>query len=68
MKLTISPDIIDASPFKKLELVDKLLSSIGDMDLTTEFKKELNKRAAEIESNPSIGRSWAKVRAGKRKK
>ena len=65
-KILDIPQIKNASPGKRLKLAEDLLDSIGDLDITKEFKSELLRRGDELALNPKSGRSWPKVRASRR--
>ena len=43
-------------------MVEQLLESIGDLEITEDFKAELVRRGVELEKNPKIGRSWSALR------
>lgn len=68
MTNVLIPELKNAPTFRKLAMVDELLASIGDLDITQDFKNELMRRSQEIEGNAKSGRSWSKVKAGKRKR
>ena len=60
------PQIKKAGSIVRLKLAEDLLNSIGDLDISKEFKSELIRRAEELAANPKSGRSWSKVKAGRR--
>jgi hypothetical protein len=49
---------------KRLELVDQILQSIGDTEISPKFKTELVRRGTEMKANKKIGRKWSQVRQG----
>ena len=60
------PEIKNAGSIERLKIVDDLLMSIGDLEITPANKSELMKRQLDIENNPGLGRSWDKVKMGRR--
>jgi len=60
------PEIKNAGSIERLKIVDDLLMSIGDLEITPAYKSELMKRQLDIENNPRLGRSWDEVRMGRR--
>ncbi len=66
-KLLDIPQIKNAGVMGRLKMVEQLLESIGDLEITEDFKAELGRRAAEMERRPKMGRSWSAVRLARRK-
>lgn len=61
-KLLDIPQIKNAGVMGRLKMVEQLLESIGDLEITEDFKAELVRRGVELEKNPKIGRSWSALR------
>ena len=57
-----------ATVYRRLEIVEEILTSIQDMEITKEFREELKKRKNEMIENPGRGRSWEQVRKMPRNK
>ena len=53
---------------KRFALVDQILQTIGDQEISPRFKSELLKRGNEMKSNMRLGRKWSQVKAGPIKK
>ena len=66
-KLLDIPQINKAGIMGRLKIVEELLESIGDLEITDEFRSELGRRSSELEKKPKIGRAWDAVRLGRRK-
>ena len=54
------------SAFEKLDLVNEILDGIGDLQISNEYKVELNRRATELSDGKVVGRPWSKVRLKRR--
>ena len=57
-----------ATVYRRLEIVEEILTSIQDMEITKEFREELKKRKNEMIENPGRGRTWEQVRKMPRNK
>lgn len=66
-KLLDIPQIKNAGVMGRLKIVEELLESIGDLEITDEFRAELGRRSSEFEKKPKMGRAWDSVRLGRRK-
>jgi putative addiction module component (TIGR02574 family) len=62
MSLSTIEAIKGATVYRRLEIVEEILTSIQDMEITKEFREELKKRKKEIIETPGRGRSWEQVR------
>ena len=61
------PQIKNAGTMDRLKIVEELLESIGDLEITDAYRSELERRSLELTKKPKIGRSWSSVRKGRRK-
>lgn len=66
-KILELPQIKKAGPMARLEIVNEILESIGDLEITDEFRSELERRRGQLIKNPNSGRSWSQVKLGRRK-
>ena len=62
MNETILKKIKSENVFNQLEYVEKILFNIPDLEITDDYRKELNRRVKEFEKNPSSGRLWKDVK------
>ncbi len=67
MKLLDIPQIKNAGVMGRLKMVEQLLESIGDLEITEDFEAELARRGAELVKKPKMARSWSAVRLARRK-
>jgi putative addiction module component (TIGR02574 family) len=60
-------EILKLSVAERIQLVEDIWDSIAAesdaLTLTEEQRQELDRRLADQETNPGVGRSWAEVRA-----
>lgn len=61
-KITIA-EILKLSVDERLELIEQIWATIGVDPLTEEDHRELDRRVADAEANPGVGRPWAEVKA-----
>jgi putative addiction module component (TIGR02574 family) len=65
MKANLLKEILELSPAERIQLVQDIWDSISDFPGTSELSEEqkilLDRRLAELESNPQTGLSWEEV-------
>lgn len=61
------PEILKLSIAERIQLVEDIWDSIAAepeaLSLTEEQREELDRRLADQEANPGVGRPWAEVKA-----
>ncbi len=61
-------EILKLTVAERLQLIERIWDSIAadpePVPLTEAEREELDRRLAEAEASPGVGRSWADVRAG----
>lgn len=67
MRTNLLPEILSLSVAERIQLVEDIWDSIAaepeELPLTGEERQELDRRLADLERNPGVGRPWAEVKA-----
>ena len=61
-KITIA-EILKLSVDERLELIEQIWDTIGADPLTEDDLQELDRRLADAEANPGVGRAWPELKA-----
>lgn len=66
MRSDLLADILDLSVAERIQLVQDVWDSIAaepeELPLTEEERQEIDRRLADLEANPGVGRPWAEVK------
>lgn len=67
MRSDLLADIVNLSVAERIQLVQDVWDSIaaepGQLPLTEEERQKIDRRLADLETNPGVGRPWAEVKA-----
>ena len=67
MKSNLLSEILNLSVAERIQLVEDVWDSIAaepeELPLTEEERQEMDRRLADQEANPGVGRPWAEVKA-----
>ncbi len=67
MKTNLLSDILKLSVAERIQLVEDVWDSIAaepeELPLTEEERQEMDRRLADVDANPGVGRPWAEVKA-----
>ncbi|MET0399927.1 MAG: addiction module protein [Longimicrobiaceae bacterium] len=67
MKTDLLSDILKLSVAERIQLVEDVWDSIAaepeELPLTEEERQEMDRRLADVDANPGVGRPWAEVKA-----
>lgn len=67
MRSNLLSEILDLSVAERIQLVEDVWDSIAaereELPLTEEDRQQIDRRLADLEANPGIGRPWAEVKA-----
>ena len=66
MKTDLLSDILKLSVAERIQLVEDVWDSIAaepeELPLTEVERQEMDRRLADVDANPGVGRSWAEVK------
>ena len=67
MRTDLLSDILKLSVAERIQLVEDVWDSIAaepeELPLTEEERQEMDRRLADVDANPGVGRPWAEVKA-----
>ncbi|HLL46035.1 MAG TPA: addiction module protein [Longimicrobiaceae bacterium] len=66
MRSDLLSEILDLSITERIQLIQDVWDSIAaepeELPLTDEERQEMDRRLADVEANPGVGRPWAEVK------
>jgi putative addiction module component (TIGR02574 family) len=67
MNTDLLSDILKLSVAERIQLVEDVWDSIAaepeELPLTEEERQEMDRRLADVDANPGVGKPWAEVKA-----